>query len=409
MTTASPSSIGPLETYTNKEGIKIVERFFELPLDYAQPDGKKIQVFARNYIPKSKAKTAEDEAKLPYLVYLQGGPGFEVPLPNTSGFVAEIHEQGYQTLCLDQRGTGLSTAVSPELLTSFKTDQEIADYLKHFRADSIVKDAEAIRKILLGHKEDPEDRKWSIMGQSFGGFCAINYLSFHSEGLREVFITGGLAPLGDHPDPVYKAVIKQVAKRNKIYYDKYPRDVKRVRDILSYLEQNEVSLPNGGRLTSSRWQQLGIDFGMSGGIDRVHQLVFRASNDLSLFGKLSYKLLQTVQEKQTYDGNPLYAILHEPIYCQGRAAEWSAARIVKQDKRFSWAHVKMLADTEPIYFYGEMIFPDMFDDYSNLRSLKGVAELLAKDSSWGPLYDKEQLARNEVKVNAVTYVVLLFT
>lgn len=47
------------------------------------------------------------------------------------------------------------------------------------------------------------------------------------------------------------------------------------------------------------------------------ELVFRASNDLKLFGKLSYKTLQSVQEKQSLDGNPLYAILHEPIYCQG--------------------------------------------------------------------------------------------
>ena len=48
------------------------------------------------------------------------------------------------------------------------------------------------------------------------------------------------------------------------------------------------------------------------------------------------------------------------------------------------------------------IFPDMFDDYANLRPLKGVAEILANDDSWGPLYDLEQLAKNEVKVTAAT-------
>lgn len=46
----------------------------------------------------------------------------------------------------------------------------------------------------------------------------------------------------------------------------------------------------------------------------------------------------------------------------------------------------------------------MFDDYSNLRPLKGAAMLLAEDDSWGPLYDLEQLAKNEVKVNAATSV-----
>ena len=45
--------------------LKIVERFFHLPLDYNNPDGEKIQVFAREAFLKEKATTPEDEAKLP--------------------------------------------------------------------------------------------------------------------------------------------------------------------------------------------------------------------------------------------------------------------------------------------------------------------------------------------------------
>jgi len=44
----------------------------------------------------------------------------------------------------------------------------------------------------------------------------------------------------------------------------------------------------------------------------------------------------------------------------------------------------------------------MFDDYSQLRPWKAAADILAKDETWGPLYDLEQLSRNEVKVTAVT-------
>ena len=66
-----------------------------------------------------------------------------------------------------------------------------------------VRDCELIRKVLLGHKADPEDRKWTILGQSFGGFCALSYLSFFPEGLKEAFLTGGLAPIVTNPDPVY--------------------------------------------------------------------------------------------------------------------------------------------------------------------------------------------------------------
>lgn len=106
-----------------------------------------------------------------------------------------------------------------------KSDHDKAAYLKHFRVDSIgmdneyqddlivlltiflVKDCEAIRKILLGHKATPEERKWSVMGQSFGGFCAVTYLSFHSDGLKEVFITAGLPPMLRSPDQIFETLV----------------------------------------------------------------------------------------------------------------------------------------------------------------------------------------------------------
>jgi len=90
-------------------------------------------------------------------------------------------------------------------------------------------------------------------------------------------LEGGLPPLVDCPDPVYAALIKRVAKRNTVYYARYPQDVGRVREILKYLDSNNVTLPNGGQLTVRRWQQLGVDFGMRGGIDGVHLMYFPRS------------------------------------------------------------------------------------------------------------------------------------
>jgi len=46
------------------------------------------------------------------------------------------------------------------------------------------------------------------------------------------------------------------------------------------------------------------------------ELVFRASKELETIGKIGYKTLQLIQQAQGFDGNPLYAILHEAIYCQ---------------------------------------------------------------------------------------------
>jgi len=83
------------------------------------------------------------------------------------------------------------------------------DSIKVIQIFSKVRDCEAIRQVVLGHKEKPEDRKWTLLGQSFGGFCIMTYLSFFSEGLKEVFIAGGLAPLVNDPDAVYAAIIRE--------------------------------------------------------------------------------------------------------------------------------------------------------------------------------------------------------
>lgn len=96
-----------------------------------------------------------------------------------------------------------------------------ARYLKLYRADSIVRDAEAIRQALTADWPE-ERRKWSVMGQSFGGFCCITYLSFYPEGLREAFLFGGLQPLIKGPDELYRRLYRKVRERNEAFYAKYP-------------------------------------------------------------------------------------------------------------------------------------------------------------------------------------------
>lgn len=102
----------------------------------------------------------------------------------------------------------LNTSNIFELIVSVCHDEQ-SGFLNPTSFFCSVKDCEAIRHVLLGHKSSPDERKWTILGQSFGGFCAINYLSFHHEGIKEVFITGGLAPLVDQPDPVYEALTRE--------------------------------------------------------------------------------------------------------------------------------------------------------------------------------------------------------
>ncbi|CAG8627171.1 10163_t:CDS:2 [Paraglomus brasilianum] len=371
-----------VETYLIP-GFKIFEHFFTVPLDHDNPSGVKIRLFAR-----------------------QGGPGFECSLPSYSGAYRAASAKGYQWLLLDQRGTGLSTPISAASLGNFETAEAKADYLKYFRADSIVKDAELIRRELCG------GRKWSLLGQSFGGFCCINYLSLFTYHKRifdispnrilPVFITGGVPPLASNPDPVYRSLYCQLIKRNSIYYLKYPKDIQRVRTILRYLSTNTIILPDGGFLTPRRFRQLGIAFGEHGGFDAIHQIVILTANDIEAMGGLSYRCLEKISNRQPFDSNILYAILHEAIYCQGEKSNWSAERNMTKDFYFSleWLETN---EGKPVLFTGEMIYSWMFDDYAELRPLKEVAQLLAQYEDWGPLYDVEQLGKNNVPVAGVSY------
>ena len=57
-------------------GMELIDHSFALPLNYNEPDARKINVFVRevrDLDPKSVEK--------PFLLFLQGGPGFRAPLP----------------------------------------------------------------------------------------------------------------------------------------------------------------------------------------------------------------------------------------------------------------------------------------------------------------------------------------
>ncbi|TGZ78654.1 alpha/beta-hydrolase [Ascodesmis nigricans] len=382
-------------------GLKVIDRWFDVPFDYTAPDREKIRVFTRNAISNKDNDNGEEGAKKPYCVYLQGGPGFECSAPKSHPLTDFMLGKGYQMLYIDQRGTGLSTPVSAMSLGKKGDVEEQARWLKGLRADNIVRDCEAIRQTLIGDQEKADRKKWSVVGQSFGGFCSVTYLSFYPEGLREVFTTGGMPPLVDNPDPVYERTYKSVVQRNAVYYKKYPQDVEGVKTILRFLDSKKITLPAGGVLSAERFLSLGLSFGGHGGIDSVHQTIQRVLNEIELFGDISYKMLGHIEGVLGFDENPLYAVMHEPIYCQGQASNWSAHRL-KTDK-FMWSSNDP-QPTEPVYFTGEMVYPHVLDEYTELRQMKDVANKIAESTDWPPLYDVDQLKKNDVPVYAAIYV-----
>jgi pimeloyl-ACP methyl ester carboxylesterase len=351
-------------------GLRVVEHELSVPLDHARPDGEQITLFAREVADL-------DGLVRPFLLYLQGGPGHEAPRPArhpaSPGWLDRALRE-FRVLMLDQRGTGRSTPVGA---LPGRTPAEQAAYLTHFRADSIVRDAECLRRALGGER-------WSVLGQSFGGMCVVCYLSLAPEGLREAFITGGLPPLGSRIDDVYRATYARTITASRHYYERYPEDRARVRALLDRLESEDVRLPSGDRLTARRLRQLGATLGMGARAEALHHIV-ELDPDSPAFR-------HDVEAASRFARNPLYAILHEACWADGGHTGWSAQRVLP---------ASVYAD-EPELFSGEHVYPWMFEDYAALAPLREAADRLA-EHEWPRLYDPVRLAANVVPVAAAIY------
>jgi pimeloyl-ACP methyl ester carboxylesterase len=363
-------------------GTVLNDRFFAVPLDHQRPDGEQIEVFAREVVAAGKAG-----ADLPWLLFLQGGPGFGAQRPEGRDSWLNRALEDYRVLLLDQRGTGRSSPANRKTLARLAAagPQAQADYLTHFRADSIVLDAELIRRELT-------DEPWSVLGQSFGGFCAVTYLSFAPHGVKEAFITGGLPGLTATPDDVYRRTYRTVAAKNAAHYERYPQDADKARRVADYLAEHEVRLPDGAPLTVRAFQSAGAMLGQADGSHALHYLL----EDPFAGDELSDAFLYAMMNELSFASGPLYALLHEACYAQGCATRWAAERIRAEFAEFD-------PGASPLYFTGEMIYPWMIDADPVLRPLREAAGILAERDDWPPLYDPARLAANEVPVAAAVY------
>ncbi|WP_428775119.1 alpha/beta fold hydrolase [Vibrio sp.] len=356
---------------------------FQIPLDHHNPSRGHIDVFAR------ELRLVNDDSDKPWLVYFQGGPGFASPRPNgTAGWMKRALQQ-YRVLLLDQRGTGNSSVINHQTLAHM-TPQQQADYLSLFRADSIIRDAEYIRS-QLGID------KWSTLGQSFGGFCTLTYLSMFPASLNRCYITGGVPSISRHPDDVYQATFKRTQDKNQAFFRQFPKAQALCQAIADHLLDHDERLPNGQRFTVEQFQQIGIQFGVSDTFLATYYQLEHALIEVNGQPQLRYEFLSEMLQHQSFQTNPLYALLHESIYCQGFASNWSAERIRQQLQPFNYQKGK------PFLFTGEMVFPWMFEQYQCLKPLQACAELLANKTDWPALYDASQLANNPVPVACAVY------
>ena len=366
-------------------GIQAIKHTFVLPLDHALPQGKKITIFARELVSPENVNN-----ELPYLVFFQGGPGFGALRPTANSGWIKRALQEFRVLLLDQRGTGLSSPINYLSLSHLDSAQQ-AEYLGHFRADSIIKDAEAIRQQLVGQ------RKWSILGQSFGGFCVLKYLNDAPQGLQEAYITGGIPSLTRSADEVYLATYKRVLAKNHDFFSRFPDAQQLVKQLANYISENEVRIATGEHLSVEMLQLLGINIGMEQGPESVYYLLEQALVETEQGMQINPLFLAHFCQLLDFNTNPIFALLHESIYCQQNGSQWAAQRVRSQYDEFNYDQHK------PFLFTGEMVYPWFFEQFTNLKPLKHAAHLIAEKTDWPMLYDIDKLIKNQVPVAAAIY------
>ena len=354
------------------------EVYLKAPLNYEKEQEERITLFGRMIWKKGNHRA-------PCVVYLQGGPGFPSPRDVKSSTWLKTLLEEYRVFLPDFRGTGKSQKIDP-VLAKRKKPKELAEYFSCHRAVSIVKDLELFRKHL-------RIRRWILLGQSWGGFVAMTYLSFYPDSLQGVAITGGLPPLTiSSVKEVYKALREPIYRRNSEFYRTYPKYRDTVKRILNLLQEAPQPLSHGGKLTPRRFLDLGLLLGREEGPYRLALLLEDPFLDRSQ-KSFSFAFLQSLERQNPYEAHPIYAVLHESIYCHKGVSNWAAEKVLEED---------FPLEKDPPYFHGEMIRREMFKEYGKLRPFQKAAELLAK-KEWPPLYNIPQLMENPVPVEAVVY------
>lgn len=377
-------------------------------------------------------------------VFLCGGPGASNPPDRNPEFNDTYLKNGGCIIFLDYRGTGKSILEirdktqpklmeewnkryvpllrppydrsDPDIAMNEERDKQMAGFLTLFRHDNIVRDLEAIRLRLFG-----ASKKWNIFGQSYGGWISLSYLSLFPEGLESSRITAGLAPITSDPQKTYLNLFKVLREHNDEYYRKYPEDINRVKEIVKYLlsisPKSPISLANGGRLTARRFLCLGRNLGARERWAAMHDLIEAMYKDINKIRRLSEETINMYIDEDSwkFDNRPLYAVLHEAMYCSNEASDWSAQKVARDLEKFEWAGAETESESNDIlanrcasdenvriHFSGEMVYPFMFEDYGYLQPLAGAARELA-NHEWSDPYDLDQLANNGVPVYAISY------
>lgn len=349
-----------------------------VPVDWKNPDqSPSITVAVREIL------DSDDQDFLkPPILYLQGGPGFQSNLPTDEKWISQLMTR-FRVFLMDQRGTGLSTPIDIEAISSldqFNRDQAI-EYISNFRADSIARDIEHIRKSLFS------DKQFFTFGQSFGGWCTFAYLSLFPNSANGCFLTGGFPPVGKSPLEVYRALVPQVDKSNEMFFEKYPETKSQLQVLIEKLDDK----------TQMSLAQNGFYAGYSTMHAELRTLIEALSFELETIGRLSTRTMKMMEDPLSFSSNPIYALLHESIYCEGIASNWAAETVMLGENN--------RPDKNDIakFFLGENVLRRSFEIVEDLKPLSGLMDALMSYENWSQQFDVQTLQNCEVPVVGTIY------
>ena len=221
-----------------------------------------------------------------------------------------------------------------------------AEYLTHFRADAIVDDALDVLHRLGAETVTP-------IGQSFGGFTTLHWMSTRPETLAGAIMTGGLPAVGRTPDEVYSATWEIMRRKSLAFYRRFPDDRARMEELAGLAAAGAIRLPNGDAVTPARLRSVGHRLGATGGAEQLHWLLHLDHRGPAFQHDLAAAL--------PYGGrNPLYAVIHESSMADGHATRWAAERTMPDDVR-----------SDPTLLGGEHVHSGLFDEDAETGAVEG--------------------------------------
>ena len=208
-------------------------------------------------------------------------------------------------LLLDSRGNGRSSVVLAQTWGSAATPRRRP-----------VPQALSRRQHRPRLRTDPKqlvgaDEPWSVLGQSYGGFCAVPFPSIRADCAK--YSSPAAAPLPAAPSDYYRHTYPEVARKTRKHFARYPDDVALCTRILEHLNTHDVALPTGGRLTVRRFQQVGFMLGFDEGMETLHYLLEGA---FCAGAKGDALLPPQRRETSHLRDQPDLAVLHEMCYTQ---------------------------------------------------------------------------------------------